>query len=171
MNPRDELIEHVPRLRRYARALIRNQDLADDLVQDTLERALSNLEKYEFGTNLRAWLFTIMHNLFAGQARRAEARTTHISVDDETISEREFAVPGSQAHVFEMRDLDLALQRLPINQRQVVLLVGLEEMSYTDVAVTLGIPIGTVMSRLSRGRERLRALMAGTRGVRNTIVR
>jgi RNA polymerase sigma-70 factor (ECF subfamily) len=165
MGVRDELMEHVPRLRRYARALINNRDLADDLVQDTLERALRHTEKFQTGTDLRAWLFTIMHNVFANQA-------VHISVDDENISEREFAVPGTQTQSLEVRDLDFALQRLPLDQRQVVLLVGLEEMSYADVAQALEIPIGTVMSRLSRGRERLRALMAGAQpGAKLQVVR
>jgi RNA polymerase sigma-70 factor (ECF subfamily) len=161
MGVRDELMEHVPRLRRYARALINNRDLADDLVQDTLERALRNTEKFQTGTDMRAWLFTIMHNVFANQARKGSARTVHVSVDDETIPEREFAVQGTQSQSLEVRDLDFALQRLPVDQRQVVLLVGLEEMSYAEVALALEIPLGTVMSRLSRGRERLRALMAG----------
>jgi RNA polymerase sigma-70 factor (ECF subfamily) len=172
MDVRDELMEHVPRLRRYARALINNRDLADDLVQDTLERALRHTEKFQTGTDLRAWLFTIMHNVFANQARRAGVKAVHISVDDENISEREFAVPGTQTQSLEVRDLDFALQRLPLDQRQVVLLVGLEEMSYADVAQALEIPIGTVMSRLSRGRERLRALMAGAQpGAKLQVVR
>jgi len=168
MGVRDELMEHVPRLRRYARALINNRDLADDLVQDTLERALRHTEKFQTGTDLRAWLFTIMHNVFANQARRAGVKAVHVSVDDENISEREFAVPGTQTQSLEMRDLE----RLPLDQRQVVLLVGLEEMSYADVAQALEIPIGTVMSRLSRGRERLRALMAGAQpGAKLQVVR
>ncbi len=88
------------------------------------------------------------------------------------MAESEFAVQATQTHALEMRDLDYALQRLPAEQREVVLLVGLEEMSYADVALTLGIPIGTVMSRLSRGRERLRALMAGTQpGAQLRVVR
>ncbi|HTI16557.1 MAG TPA: RNA polymerase sigma factor [Trinickia sp.] len=161
MNIRDELMEHVPRLRRYARALIHNEHLADDLVQDTLERALANASRFESGTDLRAWLFTIMHNLFANQVRKASARAVHLSVDDDGIAEYELAVPAGQSRSLEVRDLDYALQRLPPEQREVVLLVGLEEMSYADVALALGIPVGTVMSRLSRGRERLRALMAG----------
>jgi len=172
MGVRDELMEHVPRLRRYARALINNRDLADDLVQDTLERALRHTENFQTGTDLRAWLFTIMHNVFANQARRAGVKAVHVRVDDENISEREFAVPGTQTQSLEMRDLDFALQRLPLDQRQVVLLVGLEEMSYADVAQALEIPIGTVMSRLSRGRERLRALMAGAQpGAKLQVVR
>ena len=161
MSVRDELMEHVPRLRRYARALLSNRDLADDLVQDTLERALGRTEQFRAGSDLRAWLFTIMHNLFANQVRKASIRAVHVPVDDECIAELEFAAPVDQTRSLEMRDLDYALQRLPAEQREVVLLVGLEEMSYADVALELDVPIGTVMSRLSRGRERLRALMAG----------
>jgi RNA polymerase sigma-70 factor (ECF subfamily) len=165
-------MDHVPRLRRYARALIRNRDLADDLVQDTLERALRHTDKFQSGTDLRAWLFTIMHNVFANQASRADARAVHISVDDDPLPESEFAVAGTQAQSLEVRDLDYALQRLPLDQRQVVLLVGLEELSYAEVALALDIPLGTVMSRLSRGRERLRALMAGApAGAKLKVVR
>jgi RNA polymerase sigma-70 factor, ECF subfamily len=102
-----------------------------------------------------------MHNLFANQMRRASVRAVHVSVDDDALAEAEFAVPETQTHGLALRDLDYALQRLPIEQRQVVLLVGLEALSYADVALALEIPLGTVMSRLSRGRERLRALMAG----------
>ncbi|OAJ63788.1 RNA polymerase subunit sigma-24 [Paraburkholderia ginsengiterrae] len=172
MDTRDQLIEHVPRLRRYARALIHNNDLADDLVQDTLERALSRTEMFKAGTDLRAWLFTIMHNVFANQARKSSARAVHVSVDDESFVEAEFAVNADQARCLEIRDLDYALQRLPAEQREVVLLVGLEEMSYADVALALDIPIGTVMSRLARGRERLRSLMAGTQpGAKLQVVR
>jgi RNA polymerase sigma-70 factor, ECF subfamily len=172
MDIRDELMEHIPRLRRYARALLHNQELADDLVQDTLERALARIGLFETGTDLRAWLFTIMHNVFANQARKKSARAPHLSFDDDSIAESEFAVPAGQTHSLELRDLDYALQRLPAEQREVVLLVGLEEMSYADVALTLGIPVGTVMSRLSRGRDRLRNLMAGAQPVeRLRIVR
>jgi RNA polymerase sigma-70 factor (ECF subfamily) len=172
MDIRDELMEHVPRLRRYARALIHNQDLADDLVQDTLERALGRATLFEPGTDLRAWLFTIMHNVFANQVRKASMRAVHVSVDDDSVAESEFAVPAAETRSLEMRDLDYALQRLPAEQREVVLLVGLEEMSYADVALTLDIPLGTVMSRLSRGRERLRTIMAGTQpGAKLRVVR
>ncbi|SAK78473.1 RNA polymerase sigma factor [Caballeronia ptereochthonis] len=161
MDIRDELMEHIPRLRRYARALLNNRDLADDLIQDTIERALSRARMFEAGTDLRAWLFTIMHNVFVNQVSKASARAVHVSVDDDTTSETDITVPGNQLGSLEMRDLDFALQRLPAEQRAVVLLVGLEEMSYAEVAMALDIPVGTVMSRLSRGRERLRALMAG----------
>lgn len=163
MTVRDELLEHVPRLRRYARALISNRDLADDLVQDTLERALRYADKFRLGSDLRAWLFTIMHNTFANQLRKSSGRGVHVSVNDESVAESEFAVSANQVQSLEVRDLDYALQRLPIDQREVVLMVGLEELSYAEVAIALDIPIGTVMSRLSRGRERLRALMSGNR--------
>jgi len=166
---RDQLMDHVPRLRRYSRALIRNHDLADDLVQDTLQRALQRLEQFERDTALRAWLFTVMHNLFANQQRHASMHAVHVSVDDDGVPETGFAVSSiaiaaNQTHRLEVRDLDAALQMLSIEQRQVVLLVGLEEMSYTDAAFALNIPVGTVMSRLSRGRERLRELMMGRSG-------
>jgi RNA polymerase sigma-70 factor (ECF subfamily) len=161
MEVRDELLEYIPRLRRYSRALINNRELADDLVQDTLERALSRLDLYQKGTDLRAWLFTIMHNIFVNRARKASSSAMHVSIDDESVGEHEFEVRATQGQSLEMRDLDYALQRLPADQREVVLLVGLEEMSYAEVALALEIPLGTVMSRLSRGRERLRALMTG----------
>ncbi|AEA60816.1 RNA polymerase sigma factor [Burkholderia gladioli] len=170
MTIRDELIDHVPRLRRYARALIHNRELADDLVQDTLERALRHTEQFQAGTDLRAWLFTIMHNVFANQARRPGARAEHVSMDDEALPEAALAVSSGATRSLEVRDLDYALQRLPLDQRQVVLLVGLEELSYAEVALALGIPVGTVMSRLSRGRERLRALMSGTQPSANLKV-
>ncbi|MCA7085664.1 RNA polymerase sigma factor [Cupriavidus sp. DB3] len=168
MGVREELIDHVPRLRRYARALVHNRELADDLVQDTLERALRHARQYHDGTDLRAWLFTIMHNAFVNQMRGAGMRATHVPMDDDTLSD---GLSGADWHStaanpagsLEVRDLDYALQRLPAEQREVVLLIGLESMSYAEVALALGIPVGTVMSRLSRGRERLRSLMAGVK--------
>ncbi|CAG4889075.1 RNA polymerase sigma factor [Paraburkholderia saeva] len=171
MSVRDGLMDQVPRLRRYARALINNRELADDLVQDTLERALRNAGQFRPDSDLRAWLFTIMHNVFINQVRKAGSRAVHVSVDD-GVPESEFAVAANPSQSLEVRDLDFALQRLPDDQREVVLLVGLEEMSYADVALALGVPIGTVMSRLSRGRERLRALMSGKQpGAKLKVVR
>lgn len=168
----DELIEQVPRLRRYARALLHNRELADDLVQDTLERGLRHGHQFQPGTDLRAWLFAIMHNVFANQLRRPAGRAVHVDIDGEGAFERDLAVQTNPTRGLELRDLDYALQRLPLEQREVVLLVGLEEMSYADVALTLQIPIGTVMSRLSRGRERLRTLMGGAQpGAKLKVVR
>ncbi|VVE77201.1 RNA polymerase sigma factor [Pandoraea sputorum] len=167
MDIRDQLYHHVPRLRRYARALTGNTELADDLVQDTLERALSRHTMFEAGTDARAWLFTIMHNLFLNQQRRVPAQATHVSLDETELIERDVSHASAQtptsdpARRLEIRDLDEALRHLPDEQRAIVLLVGLEDMSYADVAATLRVPIGTVMSRLSRARQRLRDLMAG----------
>jgi RNA polymerase sigma-70 factor (ECF subfamily) len=159
----DEIIEYVPHLRRYARALIRNRELADDLVQDTLERALRYAGLFAIGTDLRAWLFTIMHNVFVGQVRKRSALALHVPVDDESLLESEFATQDENLRRLELRDVSDALQQLPAGQREVVLLVGLEDMSYADVALALDIPVGTVMSRLSRGRQRLRELMDGAK--------
>ncbi|MGO4305634.1 RNA polymerase sigma factor [Cupriavidus sp. RAF12] len=161
MSIRNALIDHVPRLRRYARALIHNRELADDLVQDTLERALGRTDQFRVGADPRAWLFAIMHSLYVNHARRASARAVHVAMDEDTFGDDALTMPDGQTRAHEMRDLDEALQRLPAEQRAVVLLVGLEDMSYAEVALALDIPIGTVMSRLSRGRERLRVLMAG----------
>ena len=152
---RQDIVAEIPRLRRYARALTGDAVRADDLVQDTLERALGKWTLWRPG-NLRAWLFSIMHNLFVNQTRRAGA------VDypgDETLPE--LPVRASQADALELRDLAGSLARLPAEQREVLLLVGLEDLSYEDAAKTLGLPLGTVMSRLSRGRQRLRSLLSG----------
>lgn len=149
--------EQIPRLRRYARALLGERGAADDLVQDTLERALSRFHLWRRGSDLRAWLFTIMHNLYVNQLR-SRLRESLDPLDPETLA---VPVRASQADLLEVRDLENALTRMPEEQRAVLLLVGLEQLSYEEAARVLGIPIGTVMSRLSRGRERLRALLAG----------
>jgi RNA polymerase sigma-70 factor (ECF subfamily) len=125
--------QEIPRLRRYARALTRASDRADDLVQDTLLRALTKLHLWQPGTDIRAWLFTIMHHQYVNTVRR------------------------------QLVELDRALAQLSAEQREVLLLVGLEGMDYESVAQILNVPIGTVRSRLSRGRERLRELMGRDR--------
>lgn len=148
--------ELIPRLRRYARALTGERSAADDLVQDTLERAWMKLHLWRRGSDLRAWLFTIMHNVYVNQVR-SRAAAAIVPLDDEIP---DIPVRPTQADMLEVRDIDAALRRLPSEQREVVLLVALERMSYKETASTLGIPIGTVMSRLSRARERLRVLLA-----------
>jgi len=158
VNDLDGLIEqHIPRLRRYARALAGDRAAADDLVQDTLERALSRFHLWRQGSDLRAWLFTIMHNIFVNQAR-SRARRYHEALETEPAAD---AVRAPEPDWLELRDIARALSRLPQEQRVVVLLVGLEQFTYDEAAQVLGVPIGTVMSRLSRGRERLRALLGG----------
>ena len=155
MNEAQRLVDLIPRLRRYARALVSDRASADDLVQDTLERAWAKLHLYRRGTDLRAWLFTVMHNVHVNKVRSARATDP---LEDELPELAQRAAPGDSLVV---RDLDRAIARLPDEPRAVQLLVTLEEMSYEAVARTLGIPIGTVMSRLSRAREKLRALMLG----------
>ncbi len=155
MSDPQQIVALIPRLRRYARALVSERSRADDLVQDTLERAWAKMHLFRTGTDLRAWLFTVMHNVYVNQVRAAR----------ETVEFDESAVEAvsrdPQGERLEVRDLERALLRLPAEQRQVLLLVALEDMSYDETAKALGVPIGTVMSRLSRARERLRALMHG----------
>jgi RNA polymerase sigma-70 factor (ECF subfamily) len=150
--------EHIPRLRRYARALTGERIQADDLVQECLARAWEKRSLWRTGTDLRAWLFTILHNLFVNDLRRRKSRPELLALDDEALDAPRRA---TQEDGLGLRDLQTALERLPVDQREVLLLVGLEEMSYEEVAKTLGIPMGTVMSRLSRARERLRVQLNG----------
>lgn len=147
----------IPRLRRFARAMVRDAALADDLVQECLERALSRLHLWRPGTNLRAWLFTILRNLHINGIRR---RQILVDIDGE-IPGGLGAAAGAQIVHLELRDLRRALAMLPTEQREVVLLIGLEGISYGEAAEILDISIGTVKSRLSRGRRALRLLMEG----------
>jgi RNA polymerase sigma factor (sigma-70 family) len=152
----ERLLTWVPHLRRYARALVGNRDDADDLVQDTLERAWAKAVLWREVTDMRAWLFGVMHNLHVDGVRRPKLHT--VVMDEDTP---EIPVPSTQGDRLAVLDLQASLGRLSVEQREIVLLVAVEDMSYAEVASTLGIPIGSVMSRLSRGRERLRTLMEG----------
>jgi RNA polymerase sigma-70 factor (ECF subfamily) len=154
-DPRSLIEREIPRLRRYARALVRNQDSADDLVQDTLLRALAKLHLWEPGTDLRAWLFTLMHNQYVNFVRRAVREGTSTSLD----AALDLGHAPSQQDSLKLRDLKMALDRLPDEQRTVVLLIGLEGMRYEEVADVLGVPVGTIRSRLSRAREALRDML------------
>ncbi len=156
VNNRDAIIAEIPRLRRYARALTGNAEAADDLVQDTLERALEKWRLWQQGRQLRPWLFSIMHNLHV-DGRRRDGRLDYREEDDLPLPPQR----ASQQDGLELRDLDRALALLPAEQREVLLLVGLEELSYAEVAAALNIPQGTVMSRLSRARARFKAVLAG----------
>ena len=152
----------VPRLRRYARALTGSREAADDLTQDTLERAWIKRVLWQPGTDLRAWMFTVMHNVFINGTRRN--RPT-VSLDDLAVDDAGAAPATSVETGVVLAELERALSLLPEEQREVLLLVGLEQFSYAEASEVLGVPMGTVMSRLSRGRERLRILMeAGTAG-------
>ena len=151
------LIEpHIPALRRYAWALLRDHEAADDLVQDCLERAVARWRLRRRDGDLKAWLFAIQHNLFIDGLRRK--RRELLRADGEDVSG--IAEPGiEQESRAAMRDILACLDALPAEQRAVVLLVGVEDLSYEEAARVLGVPIGTVMSRLSRGREKLRRLL------------
>jgi RNA polymerase sigma-70 factor (ECF subfamily) len=146
----------IPRLRRYARALARDADRADDLVQDTLMRALAKQHLWAPGTNLRAWLFTLMHNQHVNNVRRPAREA--VQLDMEEMSGSLIATTDPTASC-QLRELENALARLRQEEREVILLVGLEGMRYDDTARILGVPIGTVRSRLFRGREALRKLL------------
>ena len=165
LDPEPDLIEQLPRLRRYARALTGDAARADDLVQDTLERALAKLDLWQPGSDLRAWLFTLMHNLFVNQLRTRRPQDTAL---DEVP---EIPVSGGQMEALAARDLHAALLRLPEDQRAVILLVGLEQFSYAEAAQVLGVPAGTVMSRLARARERMRHMLAGAPAVQLKVVK
>lgn len=165
MRVRPDLIEHLPRLRRYARALTGDVNRADDLVQDTLERALAKLDLWQPGSDLRAWLFTLMHNLFVNQIR---IRRPLESVMEDALDE---PVSGGQMEALATRDIHAALARLPEEQRAVLLLVGLEQFGYAEAAQVLGVPTGTVMSRLSRARERMRQMLAGDPAIKLKLVK
>jgi RNA polymerase sigma-70 factor (ECF subfamily) len=147
------IIAHIPGLRRYARVLTGETWAADDLVQDTLERACTRWRLWQTGTDLRAWLFTLMHNVFIGQVRQGLTRAKLVSTVDLEDAEDQLCAPDMSAN-FAI-DLQRYLLRLPNDQRAVLLLVTLEEMSYEEVSRVTGAPIGTVMSRLSRAREGL----------------
>ncbi len=150
------LEKEIPRLRRYARALTRDTTRADDLVQSCLVRALAKSHLWQPGTDLRAWLFTILHNQHVNDVRRAVREGINVPVEDVAPV---LTVPSTQGASLQLRDLDRAMSRLPEEQRQVLLLVGLEGMRYEEVATVLDVPVGTVRSRLSRGRDMLRHLM------------
>ena len=153
---RDAVVAEIPRLRRYARALTGDTARADDLVQDTLERALKKWLLWRRGSDLRAWLFAVMHNLFVNQLRAP--RVVEFRADE---AMPEPVVRATQTDGLALRDLERALAELSVDQREVLLLVALEELSYVEAARVLGVPLGTVMSRLSRARMRLGKLLEG----------
>jgi RNA polymerase sigma-70 factor (ECF subfamily) len=147
----------VPALRRYALALLRDRGEADDLVQDCLLRALDRIDTRLGDGDIRPWLFTIMHNLFVSRGRRLTRRAKWLVHDNDA----EGSVPPSQSSHLEVQDMLRGLATLPDDQRQVILLVTVEGFSYAEVARIVDAPIGTVMSRLSRGRDRLNDFVEG----------
>lgn len=152
------LVTHIAGLQRYARALLGDPSEADDLVQECLQRALSQSRPWRTVRDVRAYLFTILHNVHADHMRQRRKTDGGTPLENAV---RYLATPATQYKRMELKDLGRAMAKLREEQRQVILLVGLEGMTYQEVADILGVPVGTVMSRLSRGREALRQLMAG----------
>jgi RNA polymerase sigma factor (sigma-70 family) len=160
MNDMLLLIEpQIPALRRYARALVRNPATADDLVQDCLERAVSRWHQRREG-DPRPWLFAILHNLAVSQFRQFATRGAHVELD--ATSEQDLRQDAVQESKLMYQDVLDKLASLPEDQRSVLLLVAVEDLSYSEAAKVLNVPIGTVLSRLSRARERLQQELEGT---------
>ena len=152
---RNAIAAEVPRLMRYASALVRDRSLAEDLVHDCVARALANLAGWREGDNPRRWLFTILHNLHVDRVRAKMRAPALVSLEDSHIGDT-----GNRAgDDTTRREIDSALAALPLEQRQCVLLIGLEGLTYAEAALVLDVPVGTVMSRLCRGREKLRDLL------------
>jgi RNA polymerase sigma-70 factor (ECF subfamily) len=151
-----QVLQFIPALRRYARALTSDTNKADDLVQDSLERALQRFHLYQEGTNLKAWLFTIMHNVYVNNVRKSSSEPNFVSY--ENLNSSQMNSQDMEDDV-TMRDLRCALTKLPNDQKDILLLVGLEGFGYKEVSTMLDIPLGTVMSRLHRAREKLRQQM------------
>jgi RNA polymerase sigma-70 factor (ECF subfamily) len=152
----DAIVAEVSVLKRYALALTKNADLAEELIQDCVARALSRRHLFRRDMAVRPWLFTIMHNLHVNSRRQAFMRSVLLESRSGMPIE---AVDPNQEHVVELRKVVRALDALPQEQQRVMLLVVVQELSYREAAETLGVPMGTVMSRLARGRERMRELL------------
>ena len=156
---RDDLVKSIPSLRAFAISLCHNRTEADDLVQETLIRAWNNLSNFQEGTNLKAWLFTIFRNNFYNGLRRQKHQNEYAR----TMDSSQFVVQASQDKTLEFSDVMRNLADLPPDQREALILVTVENMSYEEVAVICACPIGTVKSRVNRARARLEALMEGAR--------
>jgi RNA polymerase sigma-70 factor (ECF subfamily) len=152
--PMARMEECVPALRRYASALLRDRQEADDLVHECLVRALDRLHTLRNDAEMRPWLFAILHNLHVSRVRRRQARGQTLSI--EAVAGQALAAPPRQEEHLRVQDVVRAVERLPEDHRAVLLLVTVEDLSYAEAARVLGIPVGTVMSRLARARERLR---------------
>lgn len=160
--PQPDLVAAIPRLRRYARTLTGNPSRAEDLVQDTLARAWDKRTLWQSGSDLRAWLFTIMHNVFLNQraVARRDAQCVSIDADEDGGVALQIPVRPTQQTRVELIEVMREVERLPAEQREILLLAAVEELRYEEIAAVLAIPVGTVMSRLSRARAKLRRMVA-----------
>ena len=154
----EALVAHLPALRRYAVSLIGNTALADDLVQDCVERALRQSSQLRELPRIAGWLRRILHNLYIDEIRRRRAKGKEEDVS-EFADILELSVPASDHDA--MHDLAKAMNQLSLEHREILLLVSVEGLNYREIAEELGIPQGTVMSRLARARSRLRSIMQG----------
>ena len=152
---RDELLAAIPSLRAFAISFTNNRDRADDLVQETILRAWANIDKFQPGTNLNAWLFTILRNLFHSEYRK---RRREVDDPEGAYAARLKAHPEQQSHL-DFEDFRSALAKLPFDQREALLLVGAEGMSYEDAAQICGVAVGTIKSRVNRARARLAQIL------------
>ena len=154
-DPRDELVEHLPAMRAFAISLTRNGSVADDMVQDTLVKAWTNIEKFEVGTNMRAWLFTILRNTYYSSRRKTKREVPDVDgIFTDNIAEK----PAHDGHM-QMMDFRKALAQLSDEQREALLLVGASGFSYEEAAKMCGVAVGTIKSRTNRARAQLAELM------------
>lgn len=154
-DPRDELVEHLPAMRAFAISLTRNSATADDMVQDTLVKAWTNIDKFHVGSNMRAWLFTILRNTYYSSRRRAKREVADVDgVFTEGLAEK----PAHDGHL-QMNDFRVALGQLKDEQREALLLVGASGFSYEEAAEMCGVAVGTVKSRVNRARLQLVEIM------------
>lgn len=154
-DPRDALVEHLPAMRAFAISLTRNTATADDMVQDTLVKAWTNIEKFEAGTNMRAWLFTILRNTYYSSRRKSKREVADVEgVHTEALAEK----PAHDGRL-QMADFRVAFSQLTDEQREALLLVGASGFSYEEAADMCGVAIGTIKSRIGRARQRLTELM------------
>ena len=154
-DPKDEIVEHIKTLRAFALSLTRNSAVADDMVQDTVEKAWVNIDKFQQGTNMRAWLFTILRNTYYSSHRRAKREVA----DPEGKMVEQLSEKPAHDGRLQMADFRTAFAQLPDEQREVLLLVGASGFSYEEAADMCGVAVGTIKSRVNRGRKRLAELM------------
>lgn len=155
VDPRDQLVDHLPAMRAFAISLTRNSATADDMVQDTLVKAWTNIDKFETGTNMRAWLFTILRNTYYSSRRKAKREVADVDgVFTDNLAEK----PAHDGHM-QMTDFRKALAQLKDEQREALLLVGASGFSYEEAAEMCGVAVGTIKSRTNRARARIAELM------------
>ena len=154
-DPREEIVEHLPAMRAFAVSLTRNASLADDMVQDALVKAWSNLDKFQAGTNMRAWLFTILRNTYYSNRRKAKREVPDV---DGSITASLSRKPDHDGRL-NMMDFEAAFSKLPEEQREALILVGASGFAYEEAAETCGVAVGTIKSRVNRGRAKLAEIM------------